>query len=265
MRALLITATVAATPMAAGAATFDFGALGTTFADANGFEGTWEQVTGGTWTVDGIGVTATTNSNNVHTDSDWRLGPDSGIGPCGIEDCNASDEDGFGPGETITLTFSQPVTMTSLLLRQSDPGRGSGDPDHTPAQGQFSLNDATRTVVDGAVAGSFGSGAAWEFGYVNSDYYINTAVVELLSGIEEPGTGGPSTGEPPMTGGPGGPGTPSRLGASADERPAPGADPGACRRAPAGRRARRPRRAPPPLVTGQGRGSDPALSGGTAS
>ena len=199
MKALLITAVVATTPFGACAATFDFGALGTTFADANGFEGTWEQVTGGTWTVGGIGVTASTSSNNVHADSDWSLGPDSGIGPCGIEDCNASDEDGFGPGESITLTFSEAVTMTSLLLRQSDPNRGTDDPDHTPAQGLLSLNGATRTVVDGAVVGSFGPGTAWTFGYVDADYYINTAVVEPVSSIEPPpGPTGPSPAPIPL-------------------------------------------------------------------
>ena len=205
MRVVLITAAMAALPLAAPAATFDFGALGSAFDDANGFEGTWQQVTGGTWTQGGIGVSATTSSNNVHADSDWRLGPDSGLGPCGIEDCNADDEDGFGPGETITLTFSQPVTMTSLLLRQSDPGRDSDDPDHTPAQGAFLLDGVTRSVVDGVAQGTFGSGTAWEFGYAGADYYINTAVVEPISA--EP--------LPPVTAPPGPPPAPIPLPASA--------------------------------------------------
>ena len=188
MRSVLMTTALAILPLAAPAATFDFGALGSAFDDANGFEGSWEEVTDwvdgtpGTWTVDGIGVTATTNSTYIHADSDWRLGPDSGIGPCGIGDCNGDDEDGFGPGEIITLTFSEPVSMTSLLLRQSDPGRAAPDPDHTPAQGSFTLDGSVRSVVDGVVQGGLGFGTSWVFGYgggAPADYYINTAVVEL--------------------------------------------------------------------------------------
>ena len=191
VKSMLLAGAFVALPLAASAATFDFGALGSAFDDEFGFEGSWDEVTDwvgdtpGTWVVDGIGVTATTSSNYVHADSDWRLGPDSGIGPCGIDDCNANDEDGFGPGETITLTFSEPVSMTSLLLRQSDQNRSSDDPDHTPAQGSFTLDSAVRSVVDGVAQGSFGSGVQWVFGYGGSDpsdYYINTAVVEAESG-----------------------------------------------------------------------------------
>ncbi len=196
MKSGLIAAALASLPLAASAATFNFGALGSAFDDAMGFEGSWEEVTAwvdgtpGTWTVDGIGVSAATDSTYVHTDSSWRLGPDAGIGPCGIADCNANDEDGFGPGETITLTFSEPVSMTSLLLRQSDPGRGPNDPDHTPAQGSLTLDGATRSVVDGVVQGGFGSGTTWVFGYGGADpadYYINTAVVESTPPGPPPG------------------------------------------------------------------------------
>ena len=192
MKSVLITAVLASLPLSVSAATFDFGALGTDYKNANGFEGSWEQVTDwvdgtpGTWTVDGIGVTASTDSTYVHADGEWRLGPDAGIGPCGIADCNGSDEDGFGPGETITLTFSEPVSMTGLLLRQSDPGRAAPDPDHTPAQGSFTLNGDARSVVDGVVQGGFGSGTDWVFGYVDADYYINTAVVNA-SDVPPPG------------------------------------------------------------------------------
>ena len=204
MKSVLITAALASLPLAAAlpasAATFDFGALGTAFDEEFGFEGSWDQVTEwedgtpGTWTVDGIGVTATTDANYVHADSDWRLGPDSGIGPCGIADCNADEEDGFGPGETITLTFGETVSMTSLLLRQSDQDRDPGDPDHTPAEGSFTLNGEVRSVVDGEVEGGLGSGMSWVFGYGGddpADYYINTAVVEAE------GDGGPPPGPPP--------------------------------------------------------------------
>ena len=173
-------AALAALPAAAPAATFDFGAIGTAFDDANGFEGSWDQVTGGSLASQGVEVTGTTNAVYIHFDSDWRLGPDAGIGPCGIADCNRQFEDGFGPGETITLAFSQPVTMTDLLLRQSDPGRSAPEPDHTPAQGSFLLDGATRSVTDGVAEGPFGTAAEWVFGYAGTDYYINTVVVEPI-------------------------------------------------------------------------------------
>lgn len=179
MKPFLITAFVAL-PSLAPAATFDFGAIGTAFDNAQGFEGSWEEVTGGSIERDGVTVTATTDATYIHFDSSWRLGPDAGIGPCGIADCNRSGEDGFGPDETITLLFSEPVSMTSLLFRQSDPGRSAPDPDHTPAEGSFLLDGVTRSVTGGVAELPPDPAASWDFGYAGTDYYIETMVVEPL-------------------------------------------------------------------------------------
>lgn len=168
----LLRTTVLACALAAPAAasTFDFAQ----WAVDNG-EGPFTQMT-----VDGITVTATTNVNYVHADA--RPNPAAGLGPCGIADCARSPEDGFGPGETLTLTFSERVNLNGLFLRQS-PQQMPHTPDHRPANGTFTLDGAERTVVNGVVAGFLAQGESVTFGHggvAPSDYYLSAVEVSAV-------------------------------------------------------------------------------------
>lgn len=171
LRTTLLACAVAA-PLAApaSATTFDFAQ----WAIDNG-EGAFT-----TMTLDGLTVTATTNARYVHADA--RPAPAAGLGPCGIKSCHGSSEDGFGPGETLTLTFSERVNLNGLFLRQSPPTKPHR-PDHQPAQGTFTLDGAERTVVDGTVAGFLGQGESFTFahgGSAPSDYYLTSVEVSAV-------------------------------------------------------------------------------------
>ena len=62
----IVAATLILTPVAASAATFNFTTLADAFKAVNGYEGTFDQATGGSWIEDGITVsTSATGSNGA--------------------------------------------------------------------------------------------------------------------------------------------------------------------------------------------------------
>lgn len=143
LAAAVAAALVIGAPLTAQAATFDFATMSDDFYTANGYEGTWDQVTGGTYTVDGVTITdasATWTSNGTTAGADpffdssaGMNNRDAGLGVChsgtktstGRSNCatptgSATSDDNLTQGEALTLTFDGPVTMTSLTIRDEN-------------------------------------------------------------------------------------------------------------------------------------------------
>lgn len=159
----------------ADAATFNF----QTYADGEdgGYEGGWDEVTGGSLTRDGITVTATglgrpgsfafldAKRAGLGVCSSWSC--TSGVPGAVVADDNVSMTK-TGMAETLRLMFNKPVTVSNLFLRGSD---------HPPANGSISINGGLYTVAAGDLTGGplallDVASSLWDFTYVGTEFYV---------------------------------------------------------------------------------------------
>lgn len=204
MNTIACAALVALAGSAATAATFDFAQDAENFFNANGFEGTFDQVYGGVATDDGISVTASATEGSEPADPfmDSRGNNDSddvaGLGVCSsgdsgssdgtygaISDCstnygsNTGDDNLLFP-EILTLTFSglteASFKITSLFIR---------DANHDP------ITDAVAILINGdaysavnGVVNLAGLGLATVFSFTSTkalpEIYLSTLSVEQV-------------------------------------------------------------------------------------
>ncbi|MBL4666367.1 MAG: hypothetical protein JKY04_03235 [Sneathiella sp.] len=112
-----------------------------------------------------------------------------GLGVChsgldGAGECTVSSDDNVTGAETLELTFSEAVTLSSISFRDASHGTA------------FAVPDSLILKVDGAATGLGGldlaswpayagiTGTIWEFIYVDEEFYIDTMV--LTSAIPLP-------------------------------------------------------------------------------
>lgn len=178
MKQLLLT-TVCAAGLATGASaatvTFDFVAL------AAGNEGGIE---GSTFSSGGLSVTVT-SSANAYLD-DLSGGLPGGLGVCqalnASNQCAVAGDDEIGPGESVTLTFSQPISMISGLSFTNgshlDLNNSSRTFTETYVQlgGSTSANTSFFLAAGSSLPLSFGTSYTLSYGgFDPSDFYLNAA------------------------------------------------------------------------------------------
>lgn len=178
----------------ASAATFDFATAADNYYEDNGFEGTFDQVTGGAFTDGGVTVTASATHRGRAADpfldaysGHWKKQRFAGLGVChsgmvgAVSACASvrSDmrsrilqghdqaDDNVTEGEVLTLRFSEAVSLAGLTIRGQH---------HDLATGTFLLNGVEQRVEDGQWTGDLGAFETWTFAIGGSDptqLYVN--------------------------------------------------------------------------------------------
>ncbi len=143
----------------AATASFDFAAMADAYAGSNGGkEGSWDQVTGGTATDNGITLKATGSylGSDAHAFLDSTFGGrpaglgvcSSGFWPSGISYCSsvpgggAPGDDNVTFGETLTLIFDKAVFISEMVLR---------DAKHYLLDGDVMINGTVYSAVNGLI------------------------------------------------------------------------------------------------------------------
>ncbi len=186
---------VAFGPVSATAATasFDFAAMADVYKAANaGQEGSWDQVTGGSVTDNGITITDAKGTwagdplgdlTHAFFDGTDGSGP-AGLGVChsgwngSLSECSSNGgafpgDDNIGMGEALTLIFDRAVWITDLLLR---------DAGHQLLDGTVSINGSVYTVVAGMIDSwdlkSIGTVDTFTFAYDDGEIYLSKMGVD---------------------------------------------------------------------------------------
>jgi hypothetical protein len=153
-RLLLAAAALAGLAAPAGAATFNFTAVGdgasflASDGPRTGFEGPWDDVVGDMMFDDGIGLRVTGNNiagpAHAYIDSG-----NAGLGVCssvscvsGVPGANTADDNLNRAEESLTFDFDQPVFITGLSIMNAT---------HEPANGDFEFHGQTFSIVNGLV------------------------------------------------------------------------------------------------------------------
>jgi len=186
LKTLSLAASVLVAGAAAGqAATFDFVDLIDNPSTGIG-ESSWStSAVAGGWTVGGITVNASAQGGyNAYLDSNV-----AGLGVCKVTgtlnnvpgQCTPGKDDNVQTGETLVLSFSRLVKITSIILRDA-------------AHNLFVLGDTmsftgasgSGTYVTGttgaALSNLFGQGTSWDFttGRLGKEFYISSITVAAV-------------------------------------------------------------------------------------
>jgi len=152
---VLAVATLVGLAAPAGAAVYDFNAIGdgagflSSSGPRIGFEGSWDDVIGNKIFDGGIGLRATgTNISGSPAHAFIDAG-NAGLGVCssvscvsGVPGANTGDDNLNRAEEALIFDFDQIVRVTGLTIRNAD---------HDPANGSFEFKGQTFSVVNGIV------------------------------------------------------------------------------------------------------------------
>jgi len=178
----------------AATASYDFAAMADAYAGGHGGqEGSWDQVTGGSVTDNGITLVAkgAYTGGEAHAFLDSKdSGRPGGLGVChsgfngsGLSECSShggsnTSDDNVTLGETLTLLFDKAVFLADMVLR---------DAHHFLFDGDVIINGSTYSVTAGMinpwVLKSIGTLDTFVFDYVegstpDAEFYITSLTVD---------------------------------------------------------------------------------------
>ena len=183
----------------AATASFDFAAMADLYETSNGGkEGSWDQVTGGSVTDNGITLKATGayTGGDAHAFLDSTSGGrpaglgvcHSGFWPSGVSKCSSvpgggdPSDDNVTFGETLSLIFDKTVFISEMILR---------DADHFLLDGDVEINGTVYSAMNGLInlwnlKADTGLVTDFVFSYVGTEDDKNQFYISSLTVNDDP-------------------------------------------------------------------------------